>query len=963
MAFKKIETRELPDIQSTATVYQHDKTGARVLRLANEDPNKAFMIGFRTPPYSDNGITHIIEHAVLNGSEKYPSKEPFVEIIKGSLNTFVNAITYPDKTVYPIASTNQKDFMNLMSVYMDAVFRPNLRHDSQILAQEGWHYHLENLEDDLIYTGVVYNEMKGATASPEVQLYNILSAALYPDSAYRHESGGHPRAIPDLTYEEFVDYHATHYHPSNSFTILYGDMEEAPAFNLLEEYFETYEKSDEVINLAFTPTAPVKERIDATYSITDGEDPAGKTFLTLAWDVLTAEDQLDLYGMEVLCEILMGNNESPLKKALLEAQVGGSIEGSMDPLGYVDMFNITAKYSDVSKLETFKQVVHDTLTQLVQEGIPTQLIDSALNKIGFKFKEAAISESNPRGVIFAIQSLAGWLYDEAPYLMFEFSHYLEEVAKRAKSGYLETLIQEKLLDNPHRVEVVLEAEPGKNDRAEAAVLEKLQEYKASLSQEELEAIVESTHQLMERQSTPDKPEDLDKIPSLQRSDLTIEQEDYNLTKKDWADFGTFYVSEQFTSGIDYINLYFDLSDFEAKDYIALGLLSNLLTNVSTENHSLSELKIAIDSHTGGIDSEVVVLESRAGLVKPYFVIKGKALHDQLETLVDLLHDVATASTFTNKTEVQNVVAASISDFEQLVDFRANMLAAARAASQLRPGSKLADNAKGIEFFSYLNTFRKEFESDQAEAKLDQLRQVFAKLLHRDRFNAHYIGDAAVAEEVQAILTDKFATLSTEPMGEAVHYQPGSKRNEAFITSQDVNYVVLGADSREAIEFRGSSLVMANIANYDFLWNVVRVQGGAYGAGYRNDRSGRLCFTSYRDPHIARTLEVYHQLPDYLAEIDISEEALLKKIIGTYSSLIQPKSAYDKGAAAFFMDQQGVTTEDLLKLKQEVLDTTLEEIHAYQEPLYQALQDSTVVVIGNKVQIEKNADLFDQIETL
>ncbi|MDN6291432.1 MAG: insulinase family protein [Tetragenococcus koreensis] len=448
MTFKKIESKDLKDIQSIGHLYTHEETGAKVLYLENDDSNKAFTIAFKTPPYNDNGITHILEHSVLNGSKKYPSKEPFVELIKGSLNTFVNAMTFSDKTIYPVASTNQKDFRHLMGVYLDAVFQPAFINDPQILAQEGWHYHLEDAEDDLIYKGVVYNEMKGATASPERQLHQAVTAHLYPDSVYEYESGGDPKVIPSLTQEEFVDYHESYYHPSNSMTILYGDLDLDKAFADLEEYFSGKGTLEKTVDLSLRAEKLDNCYFEESYSITEGDDPKDKDFLALAWHTALPKDTLDGFGLSVLEEILLGNNQSPLKKALLDAEIGGDISGGTADIGYPRAFMISAKYSDIDKLDAFKKVVEENLEKLVKEGIDQKLIQSALNKITFDTKEMAISEDNPRGVLFAITALSSWLYDADPFINLDFSKYLDELAEKKNEGYFENLIQEKLLNNP-----------------------------------------------------------------------------------------------------------------------------------------------------------------------------------------------------------------------------------------------------------------------------------------------------------------------------------------------------------------------------------------------------------------------------------------------------------------------------------------------------------------------------------
>ncbi|MDN6731680.1 MAG: insulinase family protein, partial [Atopostipes suicloacalis] len=583
MTFNKIQSEDLKDIQSQGHLYRHEETGAQVLHLENDDPNKAFTIAFKTPPYNDNGITHILEHSVLNGSKKYPSKEPFVELIKGSLNTFVNAMTFSDKTIYPVASTNQKDFRHLMGVYLDAVFQPAFINNPQILAQEGWHYHLEEANDDLIYKGVVYNEMKGATASPERQLQQEITKRLYPNSLYQFESGGDPKAIPSLTQEEFVDYHKRYYHPSNSMTILYGDLDLEKAFTDLEEYFTGKGKIGKSVDLSLQPESLSKNYYESTYSITEGDDPSDKDFLALAWHTALPTDTLDGFGLSILEEILLGNNQSPLKKALLDAEIGGDISGGTADVGYPRAFMVTAKYSDRDKMDQFKKVVDKTLKDLVSEGIDSELIQSALNKITFETKEMAISEDNPRGVLFAITALSSWLYDADPFINLDFSKYLDQLAEKKDEGYFEKLIEEKLLNNPIRVEIALKADPGKNDRSERKVEEKLATYKENLSDKEIKEMVKKTQSLIKRQNTPDKAEDLAKIPMLQREDLTSDVAEYPLETYSLFEFGEektdFYHAEQFTAGIDYVDLYFNIKDFPQEDYSLLSYFSKVLTHL------------------------------------------------------------------------------------------------------------------------------------------------------------------------------------------------------------------------------------------------------------------------------------------------------------------------------------------------------------------------------------------------
>lgn len=965
MTFKLIETKELDDIHSVGRLYLHTETGAQVLHLDNDDTNKAFTIAFKTPPYNDNGIAHILEHSVLNGSKKFPSKEPFVELIKGSLNTFVNAMTFSDKTIYPVASTNQKDFTNLMSVYLDAVFQPLIYTNPQILEQEGWHYHLEAAEDDLIYKGVVYNEMKGAMASADSQLFYAIQKHLLEGTPYQYESGGLPAEIPTLTQEAFIDFHQKYYHPSNSLTILYGDLDTDLAFSMLAEYFDGHDPAEDEIHLAFDPTVPSQQDIDLTYSITEGDDPTDKDYNALAWHIGDASDPLTINAMKILAEVLFGNNEAPLKKALLAAGIGGDISGDAVQIGYPNLFVMTAKYSQADKMQSFKELVHSTLTDLVTKGIPKDLIRASINKFTFSTKESVISESNPRGVLYAINALQGWLYDESPFDHLEFSTYLDKLSELAEGDYFEQLITDKLLNNDYRVNIRLMAEAGKNDRLEQESFNNLQEYKASLSDQDIDDLVEQTQSLISRQEAADKAEDLAKIPTLERDDLTTRTEDYPIVLSDFFEGTHFYHVDQFTSGIDYLDFFFDVSDFEAEDYLLLSYLSQLLADLSTENYSLGELQTQIDLHTGGIHGGMTVYEDAVNnLLKPYFTVRAKALEESLDQLITLTKEILTNTRFTDGTELLNVTQELISEFEDTIDYSSHVLAANRALSHIKASSKLGELINGIDQFNYAKDILSQLKLNNSAELADKLAALMVRLLNKARIDVLYIGDSSRVDVVKDSLRQAFKDLPHEAIGKAVEYQPGEKANEAFVTAQDVNYVGLASDAVAGhLGFTGPSLVLANLLRYDYLWNNIRVKGGAYGAMFRQLVNGGVQLASYRDPNITKTLETYRGISDFIAAIELDEANLLKSIIGTMSNLDQPLSAYQKGKRAFSLYQTQRTTDDIIQLKEEVLATTQAQINALSDAFEAIIDQASVAVIGNKTQIDQEADLFDSVSDL
>ena len=963
MTFTKLESRELIDIQSQGHLYQHDQSGAQVLYIQNDDPNKAFTIAFRTPPYNDNGIAHIIEHSVLNGSTKYPSKEPFVELIKGSMNTFLNAMTFSDKTVYPVASTNDQDFKNLMAVYLDAVFAPNFRQNPQILAQEGWHLHLEKADDDLIYKGVVFNEMKGAMAAPEPQLFDQLNQGLYPDSIYAHESGGLPSAIPSLTQEEFVSFHNQYYQPGNSLTVLYGDLDLEAAFDQLDEYFDGHEPLTEPVDLTVDLKLPSQERIEASYSIASEDDPSDKDFLALSWHVAQAEDVFDLAGLEVLEEVLLGNQESPLRKAILDAGLAGDVYGGVDRVGSVQAFAVVAKYSSTQKPQAFQDLIQDTLTRLIQDGIDKDLIQASINKIAFNLKESVISESQPRGVLYALTALETWLYGGSPFAAFEFSALLEELKDKAQNGYFEQLIQEKLLDNSHRVLVSLKAEPGKSDREEAKVHQELQAYKKNLTAEGIQSLLETTQALITRQEAPDQPADLAKIPMLKQEDLQVQVEDLNLSVEDLDQAGHLYSSNQFTSGIDYLDLWLDISDFQAEDYCDLSLLAYLIGNVATKNSTAAQLKQKMDLHTGGINAKLRIFADNHYEVKPFFALSGRALEDKSEELIDLMHEILMDSQLDDPKQVSVLIMAQISQFQNRINYMAHQLAQSRALSQWRAHVKLQEYANGIDYYDYLQAQWQKVQDGQASEVLDRLDQVRQKLLNKKRLNIIYIGDSTRKQTLSDQVLAKFSDLPDQVIGDPVDYQPGPKQDEAFITAQDVNYVAMGMDTRDKLDFQARTAILMNELLYGYLWNTIRVKGGAYGAGGQHTRQNLLSFNSYRDPNIRRTIQSFQAIPQVVAQLNLDQQAFLKDVIGTLSPLERPKSAVDRGLLSLALHLTGSSPEKLTQLKQAIIDSQVDDLKPLSQSLASLLEEASLVVIGNKGQIEAEGELFDHIRDL
>ena len=603
-AYEVLQTEDLSDLKSKGTLLKHKKSGARVLLMENDDENKVFTIGFRTPPSDSTGVPHIMEHSVLCGSKEFPVKDPFVELVKGSLNTFLNAMTYPDKTVYPVASCNDKDFQNLMHVYMDAVFYPNIYQNDKTFRQEGWSYKLDDPDGELTISGVVYNEMKGAFSSPEGVLDRVVLNSLFPDNTYSVESGGDPEVIPELTYEQFLDFHRKYYHPSNSYIYLYGDMDMEEKLRWLDEkYLSDFENEpvDSEIHLQ-KPFTEMKEVVQE-YSIASEESEEDNTYLSYNKVIGTTLDEKLYLAFEILDYALLSAPGAPLKKALLDAGVGKDISGSYDNGVYQPIFSVISKNANVEQKEEFVRVIEDTLKDIVKNGINKKALRAGINYHEFRFREADFG-NYPRGLMYGLQLFDSWLYDETkPFIHMQAIPTFEFLKEQVETGYFEELIQKYLLDNTHGSIVIIKPERGRTARMDKELADKLQAYKDSLSKEEIDALVKATKELEEYQEEESAPEDLAKIPVLGREDIS--REIAPIYNKELETSGVKLVHHEVeTNGIGYTALLFDLSGIPEEKLPYISILQSVLGIINTKNYEYSELFNEINVHTGGIGTSL-----------------------------------------------------------------------------------------------------------------------------------------------------------------------------------------------------------------------------------------------------------------------------------------------------------------------------------------------------------------------
>lgn len=960
-AYEVQKEEDLKGIKAKGYLLRHRKSGARVVYIENDDNNKVFSIGFRTPPSDSTGVPHIMEHSVLCGSRNFPAKDPFVELVKGSLNTFLNAMTYPDKTVYPVASCNDQDFQNLMHVYMDAVFYPNIYEHEEIFRQEGWSYQLDSAEDKLKYNGVVYNEMKGAFSSPEGVLDRVILNTLFPDTSYANESGGDPEVIPELTYEQFLDFHRKYYHPSNSYIYLYGDMDIEEKLHWLDqEYLGKYDREPVDSRIRFQePFAEMQEKV-IPYSIASEESEEDNTYLSYNKVVGTSLDKELYLAFQILDYALLSAPGAPLKKALTDAGIGKDIMGSYDNGIYQPIFSVIAKNANEEQKEEFIQVIEDVLRASVKNGIDTKAIEAGINYYEFRYREADFG-NYPKGLMYGLQMMDSWLYDEEkPFIHIEALDTFEFLKKQIGTGYYEELIQKYLLDNPHGAIVIVTPEKGRTARMEAELEEKLQKYKESLTAEEVEAFVQKTQALEAYQSEPESEENLEKIPVLKREDISREIEPIINEEMTLAGVPVIF-HEIETNGIGYVDVLFDMSLVEEQDLPYVGILQSVLGIIDTERYDYGTLFNEINVNTGGIGTSLElyndVTNIREKAFKATFEIKGKALYGKLPVAFDMMREILMESKLNDGKRIREILAMLKSRLLMKFQSSGHVTAVLRAQSYASPAAKLKDMTNGIAFYETVSYIEEHFEEEK-EKLSEKLIDLSKKLFCGDNMMLSYTAAREGLEGLEEMvekLKNSLHTRTEEDKRCVIHCE---KKNEGFKTASKVQYVAKAGNFIDlGVAYTGALQILKVIMSYDYLWQNIRVKGGAYGCMSNFNRIGEGYFVSYRDPNLKRTLDVYDGVVDYLKNFTVSERDMTKYIIGTMSGIDQPMTPASKGERSMNLYMNKVSAEMIREERNQILDAEQDDIRALYKVAEAVLQADQMCVIGGEDKIEEEKELF------
>ncbi|HOV16499.1 MAG TPA: insulinase family protein [Candidatus Cloacimonadota bacterium] len=960
-SFQLVKTTFVKEINSEIQMYEHLKTGAQLMFIKNDDNNKVFSITFKTPPHDDTGCPHILEHSVLNGSKHFPAKDTFNELCKGSMNTFLNAFTDSVNTSYPVASTNEQDFFNLMEVYLDAVFYPNIHQNENILKQEGWHYELFSPEDPIVLRGVVYNEMKGAFSSPESVLYRKITHTQNPDTPFAFESGGDPEVIPQLTWEQFKAFHKRFYHPSNSYIFLYGDLDLEKAFDLIDgKYLKDFDKIDPHTEIPAQPPFPQPVEVEDVYSIGEEENPDGKCYLSLNYSCGHILDAQTNNAMDALKEILMDTPASPLKMAIQKSNL------CADSFAYYcngctrPFLSIICKHVAEENIQKLTELINAELNKIAKEGIDRKLIEAVLNRKEFVLRECDLG-SLPKGLFYNWLSLNSWIQGGDPLNNIAFDPILTDLRKGLTEPKFEQLIDQYLLHNNHSSRVILKPVKGLVKQQEEKTRQKLDAYKASLTQEQIDALIADNLRLQEWQSTPDRPEDLAKIPFISLSDIKKEAEKLPL-EVETTDAYTLLKHDLFTNGIVYFKGYFDLSHQAEDDLPWLSLVNDLIGNLDTEHYTFSDLNNEIGIHTGGIYSELVyhVDTKDPQLITKRLVIHSKCISAKVDKMVELVAEILFKTIFQDKERIHQLIKEMMSRLQMNFLNAGHVTAIRRMYSQTSRQHKWLDETEGMAMYDFLSKLDKQMTTEPQKV-LAQLTATAKKAFQKKNLVMSLTAPETEIQVQKSKLDRIVNEISFKEAMPAKDIFVPKKNNEGIIAPVNIQFCAQGGNYQDAgYAYKGQMMVLENILRNDFLMQELRVKGGAYGIMVQFSLNGLMHFCSYRDPNLKETLQTYGRVADYLRNFSCSPRDFEKYIIGTMSVLDIPLTVSRKASVSDTHYLTNYTYEDKQKVRDEVLSATIEDIRSFASLVEVVINKRQYAVLGTESKIRENSELFDSI---
>lgn len=964
------EERFSEDLHAMLYRLSHKRSGARVAVISNDDENKAFYVGFRTPPTDSTGVPHILEHSVLCGSKNFPVKDPFIELAKGSLNTFLNAMTFPDRTLYPIASCNDQDFQNLMHIYLDAAFYPNIYKEKKVFEKEGWHYELDNLDAPLTINGIVYNEMKGAFSSVEDVLEREIINSLFPDNCYGVESGGDPDHIPDLTYEQFLEFHSTLYHPANSFIYLYGNMNVWEKLLFIHDsYLKDFSLEDKGIPELDTRIQPQAafdacKELSKPYPIMEGEDTAGKAFLTYNVVAGTNLDAELCIALEILDYALCSAPGAPLKQALVDAGIGKDVYSSFEDGIFQPFFSIAAKDADVEQKEEFVAIIETELKRIVSEGFDNKTIQAALHYFEFRYKEADFGRW-PKGIMWGLAAMDSWNYaDDAPFLHLEADAIYEQFKNKAEQGFFEQLVDKYLLNNTHKTILVMYPEPGLTAKKEALLAKKLADIKAGMSKQELLQIMAEQEALEEYRNSVDSPEALACIPLLRREDLKKEAQPYVNELKEVSGIKVL-CHPLYTKGIAYVRFIFNTQDVPQDLFPYLSMLRACMGYMNTTKHNYGELFNEINLVSGGITPVTNIYANADDFdkVTVTFEIKCKMMYEDMQSATELMEEMLFDTIYADKKRLYEIIAEGKSRLQSQMMGSGHTVSAMRAMSYFSRAAAINEVMNGISLYRFYDELEENFDQKYEETA-EKLQELCKVLFRKENFmtdiTAEETGIKAWTEYVPQIAAKLYGcevrTGSFEP--------EVSKKNEGFMTSGQVQYVCsAGNFFKKGYKYTGAFQVLRIIMGYEYLWSQIREKGGAYGCMCAFGKTGDCYFVSYRDPNLEKTFEVYKNAADAVENFDADERTMTQYVIGAVSELDTPMTSAALGVYSLggYMTNRSEASNQ--KERDQVLGCSLEDIRALAGHIRAFMSEDAYCVVGNADKIASAKALFDKTEQL
>jgi presequence protease len=959
--FRLVEKRFVEEVNAECLYFIHEKSGARLMKIAANDPNKMFNIAFKTLPETDYGTPHILEHAVLNGSKNFPVKSPFDVLVKGSLNTFLNAMTGSDMTTYPVASMNEKDYFNLMHVYLDAVFNPRIYDDPRILQQEGWHYELDDLNSDLVIRGVVYNEMKGAFSSPmrehSYQVYKIL----FPDNTYGVSSGGYPQAIPGLTQEYFEAFHAKFYHPSNSYIMLYGDADLTKELEFIDrEYLSAYDRSDAVIDVALQQPFEAMKEAQKPYAVPAGSSTQDNTYLSMSFVAGECIDREMVMAFNVLTSALVNHESAPVRKALQEAKIGKDIRASYNT-GRQNVFQILVQNANPEDKDRFREIVLSTIADAIKTGLDKTMLEGIINRMEFNMREGNTPQ---KGLMYAMAMNEGWMFANDPWMGLEYEKPLSALKTALTTNKLEELAQNYIIDNPHALLMALVPQPGLENEINNRLRTELAQYKKTLTNEQLLEIVQNTKDLLAYQKTEDTPEALATIPMLQLADISPEPEWYEVKEKT-VDGIKILHTEEFTSRIIYSNLYFDLRVLPQELIPYSQILSTIMGKLNTKNYGYGDLENELNIHIGGFNTYTSqYLEDLSGdKLIPKFVVSAKSTHLKADKKFELMKEIISHSIYSDKDRLKSLLTRHQSRVDAQVKNNGMEYAMTRLSSYYSQQGMYNEITSGLEYYYFITNLVKDFDNN-ADEIIANIEKTASLLFNQNNLIASVTG----SNDDYKVFKKHFGVVLAEMPQSNADYTEWNfdlqKQNEGLLTASKVQYVIQGFDFKQlGYKWNGTMRVLNQILSRDHLQTQVRVIGGAYGGFTRISPSGNIHFASYRDPNLVETLAAYKATLEFLESFAADESAMTRFIIGTIAGMDRPTTPSQRGNIAVQRYFEKVDYAFMKKERTEILNTKVEDIKAMKQMVADVLAQEALCVYGAEEKIRQNSQIFSKLVSL